>query len=169
MTSDDDLDALLDELSAQGDELDSAESAAGGDEIEPAYSNVGAWMVEWLLPTVERRYAEGSRSGIYWCPRWWAHPEALQRIYSLWREWEKARLDDAMSVWWRDHLDPHLAVLGGENGAFVRCSPERHYEPSRLPAEPLPDAILALMPEGEGTGDPSFDDGAAAALPALPS
>jgi Domain of unknown function (DUF4913) len=160
----DDLDALLDALSAQGADALQAQHGhrEGGDEdIEPAYTNVSDWAADWLLPTVERRYAEGSRGGIYWCSRWWAHPEALQRIYSLWREWEKARLDDTMSLWWRDHLDPHLATLAGENGAFVMCSPKRHYTPSLLPAEALPDSILVLLPEGRQSVDPLEGPGTA--------
>ena len=106
-------------------------------------------MVDWLLPTVERRVAEGSRGGVYWCAQWWAHPEGLQRIYSLWREWERARVEEGMSAWWRDHLDPHLNALTGEHGAFVQCSPSRHYAPSLLSAQPLPAIILRQLPEGQ--------------------
>jgi hypothetical protein len=151
------LDALLDELSARGD--DSAEYGADADDslVEPAYANVSDWATEWLLPTVERRYAQGSRGGVYWCDQWWAHPEGLQRIYALWREWEKARVDDSMSNWWRDHLDPHLHALTGENGAFVACSPGRHYAPSLLPGRPLPPFILALLPEGRAEQDEDSD------------
>lgn len=153
------LDALLDELADRdGDSLQSLQSVGGDvdqfeDQIEPAYGNVSDWVGDWLLPTVERRYAQGSRGGVYWCDQWWAHPEGLQRIYGLWREWEKARVDDSMSAWWRDHLDPHLHALTGENGAFVACSPGRHYAPSLLPGQPLPPYILQLLPEGQDTPD----------------
>jgi Domain of unknown function (DUF4913) len=151
MTSPDALDALLDELSQQGEDTTQAQAGA----LEPAYANVRDWVQDWLLPTVERRVAEGSRGGVYWCASWWAHPEGLQRIYCLWREWEKARLDDTMSIWWRDHLDPHLNTLTGENGAFIQCSPARHYEPSLLAARPIPQAIVDLLPEAQVSADPA--------------
>jgi len=151
MSQPDALDALLDELSQQGEEYspESGGDLDGGDEIEPAYTDLDAWVGDWLLPTVERRVAEGSRGGIYWCAQWWAHPEGLQRIYALWREWERARVEEGMSVWWRDHLDPHLHALCGENGAFVQCSPSKHYTASLLPAQPLPAVILSQLPEGQ--------------------
>ncbi|WP_084557397.1 DUF4913 domain-containing protein [Hamadaea tsunoensis] len=149
MTDRDALDALLDELSQQGQQApsDPREIPADGT-IEPAYANLASWAADWLLPTVERRVAEGSRGGIYWCAQWWAHPEGLQRIYALWREWERARIEENMSGWWRDHLDPHLRSLTGEHGPFVQCSPARHYPPAHLPAVALPDDILGQLPEG---------------------
>jgi hypothetical protein len=151
MTDQDALDALLDELSNHDTE-ETRRSPADANEIEPAYSNVSDWATDWLLPTVERRYAQGSRAGVYWCDQWWSHPEGLQRIYALWREWERARVDDSMSAWWRDHLDPHLQALTGEHGAFTACSPGRHYAPSLLPGQPLPAFILELLPEGIAAG-----------------
>lgn len=139
------LDALLQEYSRQGAVLDEHGQAS----IPPAYTAIAVWVQHWLLPTVERRVAQGSRGGIYWCTRWWAHPEALQRIYALWREWEKARADATMSHWWRDHLDPHLLALASDNGAFHQCSPIHHQTPSHLHAEPIPQDLQDQLPEAE--------------------
>ncbi|MDR3070548.1 MAG: DUF4913 domain-containing protein [Propionibacteriaceae bacterium] len=42
------------------------------------------------------------------------------RIEALWRAWEHLRLAIALglSVWYRDHADPHLSVLMDPNGPF---------------------------------------------------
>ncbi|MEU4782462.1 DUF4913 domain-containing protein [Micromonospora sp. NPDC023633] len=95
---------------------------------EPAYRNVEAFVGDYLAHVVERRLATGPTSGVNWCPRWWAHPEAISRLYALWRAWEMLRVSDpqtGMSIWWRDHLDPHLAALAAEYGPFSRCSPDK--------------------------------------------
>jgi hypothetical protein len=116
----------------------------------PVYPNVGAFMDDYLARIVERQVAKGVRSGIYWCPQWWAHPEALSRVYALWRAWETLRVSDpntGMSIWWRDHLDPHLGALAADHGPFTRCSPDRHYDPTPLPTTPVPPEVLAVLPD----------------------
>ena len=105
------LDALLDELSDHGggylESLESLDSAGDDDgQIEPAYGNVSDWANDWLLPTVERRYAQGSRGGVYWCDQWWAHPEGLQRIYDQHRYLPEMR--EALD-WWAVRLRGILA------------------------------------------------------------
>ncbi|MGN9806591.1 DUF4913 domain-containing protein [Micromonospora sp. L32] len=141
-----DLNALLGQL--VGDQAPTSVQPPAEDpaEPEPAYRNVEAFIQEYLAHVVERRLASGPTSGVNWCPRWWAHPEAISRLYALWRAWETLRLSDpqtGMSIWWRDHLDPHLAALGAEYGPFSRCSPEKHTEPRPLPVEQAPPEVLA--------------------------
>jgi hypothetical protein len=128
-----------------------------GDAVQLLYANVAQFVDEYLRHVVERRIAVGSGSGVFWCPRWWAHPEALSRVYALWRAWEALRITDeafGMSLWWRDHLDPHLAQLTSEDGPFGRCQPAcdgraaRHHDPKPLPTEPMPPDVLAQFPEG---------------------
>ncbi|MEU7614837.1 DUF4913 domain-containing protein [Micromonospora rifamycinica] len=50
-----------------------------------------------------------------------------------------------MSIWWRDHLDTHLAALTGDLGPFARCG-SRHRDPETLPVEPPPAEVLARLP-----------------------
>ncbi|GGQ84746.1 DUF4913 domain-containing protein [Couchioplanes azureus] len=74
---------------------------------------------------VERRFTQGAATGVNWCPQWWKHPEAISRLHALWRAGETLRVaeDTGMSVWWRDHLDPEIAVLTGEYGRSAGAHP----------------------------------------------
>ncbi|SCL25889.1 DUF4913 domain-containing protein [Micromonospora inyonensis] len=117
---------------------------------EPVFRNIDQFVSGYLALVLERRVASGPTPGINWCPRWWAHPEALSRLYALWRAWEALRVNDphtGMSVWWRDHLDPHLAVLTGDAGPFTRCGSDRHRDPEPLHVEPAPTEVLAQLPD----------------------
>lgn len=146
-----DLSALLGQLT--GDDPAPAPPPApdpADDQPQPVYTNVEAWVGGYLAYVLERRIATGPTAGINWCPRWWAHPEAISRLYALWRAWETLRVSDpqtGMSIWWRDHLDPHLAALSGEYGPFGRCGPDKHTEPRPLPVEPAPPEVLAQLPD----------------------
>ena len=146
-----DLDQLLNQLTNRGSGPDGGDGTkATAESPEPAYSNLDAWINEYLVHVVERRVAEGATSGINWCARWWAHPEAISRLYALWRAWESLRVSDpqtGMSIWWRDHLDPHLAALTAEYGPFMRCRSDRHYDPEPLPVKPTPMEVLAQLPD----------------------
>ena len=121
------------------------------DSLVPVFTNVDMFIREYLVHVVERRVATGSGSGIFWCEQWWAHAEAVSRLYAFWRTWEMLRVTDpatGMSVWWRDHLDPHLAVLTSEYGPFARCRPGEHRAITPLPVQPAPADVLAQLPEG---------------------
>jgi len=52
----------------------------------------------------------------------------LQRLEALWRAWEHLRQDPAlgMSVWWRDHADPHMAALLDPDGPFAGVEGEEN-------------------------------------------
>ena len=147
-----DLEALLGKLTAL-DPAGAAASPGSADSPEsdgPVYSDVGAFVNDYLAHVVERQVSKGAQAGVYWCPQWWAHPEALSRLYALWRAWETLRIadpDTGMSTWWRDHLDPHLTALTAGHGPFTRCAPDRHYDPVPLPTEPVPAEILAVLPD----------------------
>jgi hypothetical protein len=121
-------------------------AAPAPEQSEPVFHNVDAFVAGYFAQVVERRIASGAMAGVYWCPRWWAHPEGISRLYCLWRTWETLRISDpqtGMSVWWRDHLDPHLTALTNEFGPFSRCGPDRHVDPRPLPVEPAPPEVLA--------------------------
>ncbi len=138
------LDTLLDQLTG----TPPTEPAAP----LPVFPNVGAYVDQYLSQVIERRLATGAASGALWCRQWWAHPEALSRIYALWRAWETLRISDpatGMSIWWRDHLDPHLNALTNETGPFTRCRPDKHTPPATLPVDPVPAGILAQLPDSQ--------------------
>ena len=83
----------------------SAASGPADEELKPRYAELNMWVTEWFAPVIERRLqsGRGSTPGLYWCEFWWDHPEAIFRLYAIWREWEKARAGDTMSAWARDH------------------------------------------------------------------
>jgi len=66
-----------------------------------------------------------------WCAQWWRHPSVVFRLEGLWRAFEHLRLDatTGMSVFLRDHADPHMAVITSADGPLARCKPEQHQEP----------------------------------------
>lgn len=149
----DQLETLLDQLMGPTPPETTPDTSAPDDDQsapKPLFANVGQFVDQYLSPVVERRVAAGAASGIPWCRKWWAHPEALSRIYALWRAWECLRVSDpatGMSIWWRDHLDPHLAALTSDNGPLARCRPDRHVDPVPLPVNPIPQDILDQLPD----------------------
>lgn len=104
----------------------------------PMFDTLEGWVSGWLAPIITVEVGAGMR----WCAQWWQHPMAIARLESMWREWEKARLADEMSVWWRDHADPHLdQLMEAPRSPFRQCngSPDGHREDLRpLPVEPAP-------------------------------
>jgi hypothetical protein len=96
------------------------------------YPHVGAFVEERLVHLYSRRL--GQRYA--WCPEWYRHAEALSRLDAVWRAWEYLRLDPAtgISVWWRDHADPQMAVLLDPDGPFAACRGQH----AEYPIAPLP-------------------------------
>lgn len=105
----------------------------------PMYPSVEAWVTGWLAPMIRRPFTRD----MTWCPQWWQHPEAILRLEALWRAWEHLRQEGTvgMSVFVRDHLDPHLGfLLNRELSPFAKCSRDGHRgEEPELPVEPAPD------------------------------
>jgi hypothetical protein len=106
-----------------------------------------------LCPNLEREI----KRTFEWCPQWWDHPEAVQRIEALWRAWEVLRLDGGtgMSTWWVDHADPQLALLCNPDiGPFGHCHTThgRDITPLRTTDPPddwplrLTDTVIATSP-----------------------
>jgi hypothetical protein len=83
-----------------------------------------AW-VEEHLSVVE--YTHSDKSTAAWCPEWWKHPEAVERLWACFEAREQARQDasahmDALSDWWLMHWDRHAAVLfDAKAGPFRKC------------------------------------------------
>lgn len=147
---DDVLAQLAGEQPAPGPDTDPAGADTPADtpaeEIAPVYGDVDEWVRNvWVLLLGEYKLADAGRdNGLRWCPRWWAHPLALDRLESLWRAWEALRLDPGtgLSVWYRDHFAPALADLTGLDGPFRSCHSQTHQANASAPALPAPDAIL---------------------------
>ncbi|MFB0834271.1 DUF4913 domain-containing protein [Arthrobacter halodurans] len=112
--------------------------AAATDESPLVYASAEEFLHEQLLPLYNRIL--DSRNG-KWCRQWFLHPEAVSRVEAVWRAWEHLRLDAAtgMSVWWRDHADPHMSVLLSQKGPFYGCSADRHNTPEPFPCDYAPE------------------------------
>jgi hypothetical protein len=69
-----------------------------------------AFVTEHLTLMYRRSLSGTDRT---WCAEWWRHTEAESRLEALWRSWEYLRVDPnlGISVWMRDHLDHHMAIL----------------------------------------------------------
>jgi len=107
---------------------------AGDQPPELYFPTVLAFVSEHLTPMYRRSVSGTDRT---WCAEWWRHAEAVSRLEALWRSWEYLRLDGnlGISVWMRDHLDHHMAVLLDADGPFKGCKPDQHAQ--RVEAFPL--------------------------------
>lgn len=118
------------------------ESIASEEDAAPAlyYGSVDEFVREFVCPVYSRKV--GEKAPYRWRARWWENTEAVVRLESLWRAWEHLRQDAAtgMSVFLRDHMDHHMAVLLSPDGPF-RDSDEK----TRVEGEPLP---YEAPPEG---------------------
>ncbi|WP_232331698.1 DUF4913 domain-containing protein [Nocardia puris] len=87
-----------------------------------AYDDV-AEFVEKYLSQVYRRQVFDSGDTV-WCPRWWMHAEAVTRLDSLRRAWDRHRSNEetGVSTWLLDHVDPHMRQLFDRRGTFKFCS-----------------------------------------------
>jgi hypothetical protein len=101
------------------------------------YPDMFSWVEEWLLPHWAHRKEN-------WSDTWWEYPEALSRLEAVWRAWEFLRLDGAlgMSVFWRDHLDPHMRALTAPDGPFWGV---RKLDLDGKPPKPWPSAPVNRM------------------------
>ena len=113
------------------------DTRAGQDGPQLVFGTSERFLHELLLPMYIRII--DSRNGT-WCRKWFLHAEALSRVDALWRSWEHLRLDGktGMSVWWKDHADPHMAVLLNQKGPFHACDLEIHKDPDPFPCDMAP-------------------------------
>lgn len=126
------------DLPAPGEVPTESEPArAAGEPAELIYGSAEEFLHKRLLPAYNRR--NDGKAGL-WCPKWFLHAEAVSRVTSLWRAWEHLRLDAAigMSVWWRDHADPHMSIMLSPEGTFHSCSPSTHIDPRPVTCEMAP-------------------------------
>ncbi len=78
-----------------------------------------------------------------WSASWWNSPEAQMRMDAIWRSYESLKDDPAtgLSVWFKDHFDPHMNVLTSDAGPFgeSRDTSKRGEDPAY---EPPPQEVL---------------------------
>jgi hypothetical protein len=120
------------------------EAAQAAQEAEPPqlyFANVDEFVREYLRH-VYRRPIDGR--AVFWSAEWWRYDEAMNRLEAIWRAWEYLRLDPAtgMSVWWRDHADPHMQVLMSPQGPFRRETDVRTDEVDPLPYTAPPPGLF---------------------------
>lgn len=82
------------------------------------FETLPAFLEGYFFKVYRRRVDGASRR---WSRSWFESAEAVIRLEALWRAWEHLRQDPAlgMSVWLRDHVDPHMAVLLSPDGPFA--------------------------------------------------
>lgn len=125
-----------------------AGSSTGAASADPTPTTYYSSLIEWYEDFFKHVYRRNfSASHLTWCDQWWRHPEAVSRLDALWRAWEHLRLEPGlgMSVWWRDHVDPHMAALTSPDGCLKGCQPTAEPEPgvhnprvTLLPSAPPP-------------------------------
>lgn len=129
----------------------------GGEEPEAQlyYGSVDEFVGEYLRHVYRRSINGRSR---VWAARWWEYDEAVIRLEALWRAWEHLRMDPStgMSVWFRDHADPHMAVLMDPDGPFAAADANSEANHTRK-GEPLPYQAPpeGLFPDVRGPGSES--------------
>ena len=111
-----------------------------GDEPPPVFASLEEWVCEYLSPMYRRRLRGGS---LRWCPEWYRHQEAIERLTAMWDKWEETVADSGpWSDWFLYVLDPHMAVMMHPDGPFAACSASAHQGDDLNPlpvAEPNPE------------------------------
>lgn len=149
----------------EGARTDPAKETGSGEQVALAFPNADMWLREWLLQiwqpvqapdAVPSAPLSSSGANVHWCPKWWAHPEAVNRIELLWRSWEELRHDAmmGMSIWFRDHFDYHWPKLVGSGGVFTYCTEHVHRDLASVRAIPI-DVHLGQRPITEGSNQPT--------------
>jgi hypothetical protein len=136
-----DVTALTLRVAAVEEQVQTSASTAAGNPVPPPmvkwkHTTLEAWVENYFVGLVERRLSNTRR----WCSHWAQHPEAVGRLTTLWRSWEQSQAAGdplALSAWYLDHLDRHLAVLLSADGPFAGCSPQRHNARPPLDTRPV--------------------------------
>jgi len=113
---------------------------------EPKFTNVIEFVEGYFVPVIRRRISDND-GGLSWDPRWWAYPEVVARLTALHHAWEEARASDsmsAMSMWWIQHLEPHLRViLDGDTGPMANAKADQSFMGwPAMPTDPVPPKVL---------------------------
>ncbi|MEV1179207.1 DUF4913 domain-containing protein, partial [Nonomuraea sp. NPDC049784] len=95
----------------------------GPAEYEEELSLLQQWVEHLLIPEYLSDRIPSSTAP--WCPLWWEHPEAVNRLHALWLAFQERTDPEAGGFtgpdsWHRDSLDPVLRELRAPNGPFAR-------------------------------------------------
>jgi hypothetical protein len=121
------------------------EAKVGGE--EPTEEELIQQFVMWVeLVIHDTESVSDTKNERYWCPQWWAHPEAVSRLTALRAAYGQAVVDDTMSAWWVQHWDSHARILFSQHGPFENCQTRhtfydrsKEYKPRLLTESPPPD------------------------------
>jgi hypothetical protein len=110
-----------------------APTGAGTDEAteveRPTLAALHAWVEVQIAPMVRKTTTTGEGGGIRWCRHWWEHHDAVERftaLYLTFAELSESGEPTWLSVYLRDHLDPHVSTLTSPYGPFYGCTPTKH-------------------------------------------
>lgn len=83
-------------------------------------------FVDWVIEHCSMVEYVWSEKRPAWCPEWWKHPEAVERLFALWTARTQAYANDddlaAVSSWWVYHWDHHAPILfDSRTGPFRHC------------------------------------------------
>lgn len=108
----------------------------------PQLAVLHAWVEEHIAPLVRRTTTTGEGGGVRWCRRWWEHLDAVDRFQALFLAFGELSGEESatwLSVYLRDHLDPHMATLTSPFGPFYACHPTHHSDTAeKLGQDQLP-------------------------------
>lgn len=113
--------------------------------VWPDVAVLHGWVEDQVALLVRKATTTGEGGGARWCRSWWEHTEAVLRftaLYLVHGELSGSGEPTWLSVYLRDHLDPHLAVLTSPVGPFHACSPRKH----STATDPLGQNDLAAVP-----------------------
>jgi hypothetical protein len=104
----------------------SDEAEVGGE--EPTEAELIQQFVMWVeLMIHDTESVSDTKNERYWCPQWWAHPEAVNRFNALHAAYGQAVADDTVSAWWIQHWDSHARALFSQHGPFENCQTRHTY------------------------------------------
>jgi hypothetical protein len=95
----------------------------------PDLAMLHTWVDTHIAIMVRKTTTTGEGGGIRWCRQWWEHPDAVTRFTALYLAFTQLSAEKSpiwLSVYLRDHVDPHLATLTSPYGPFHACTPRKH-------------------------------------------
>ena len=115
-------------------------------------------FVRW----VSQRLSRIERRPNSWCAKWWAHPEAVDRLYALHQAWEKGQRNGTLVSWWTYDWAIQWPALTQPGGVLGGCTAFEHVDPMlpQMRFEDLPrgtDLQLPFPPTGETLEDVDDD------------
>ncbi len=116
----------------------------------PDLDTLHRWVGTHLAVMVRKTTTTGEGGGVRWCQRWWEHGDAVERFTALFLTHGQLSASGEptwLSVYLRDHLDPHWTTLTSPYGPFYACSPRKH----SAAIEPLGQIALAAHASASAT------------------